>query len=204
MKQEEILSRRVIVVDQYGVPITFGGGVTGAVTDAQLRALPLAINAMDPSGIDTSQIVRSFDLMITRPADTDPYLAGDVIAGTAIAKFLNVAKAAGYGVIITNVRAQTDDTGLAGKAININFYSDTVTHQANNAVYSVSDPAKRAGQATITFGTGARASVGADTFTNIMLNPFARDISVIVDTEAFTPSAVSTNIRIFIQCILTN
>ena len=204
MNQEEILRARVIPVDQNGDLISFAGGISGAVTDAQLRALPLAMNAMDPLGIDTSQIVRPFDLMITRPANVDPYILGDVIAGATIAKFLNVAKAAGYGVIIFNVRAQTDDTGLAGKTININFYNETVTHQANNAAYSVSDPAKRVGEVAITFGTGIRASVGAEVFTNIGLNPAARDISVIVDTEAFTPSAVSTNLRIFIQCILTN
>ena len=166
------------------------------LTNAELRATPIPV---------VSDVLRTFDLMITRPANIDPYLAGDVISGGTLAKFTDVARAAGYGVIITNIRAQTDDTGLAGKTININIYNDTVTNQVDNSVYSVSDPAKRVGFIPITFGTGSRASVGADMFTNMMLNPVTRDIHVIVETvDAFTPSAVSTNIRIFMECILTN
>ena len=177
------------------VNITIGTSPTGS----------LITKSVDSSGVITGDIVRTFDLMITRPANIDPYLAGDVISGETLAKFTNVAKAAGYGVVITNIRAQTDDTGLAGKTININIYNDTVTNQVDNSAYSVSDPAKRVGYIPITFGTGSRASVGADMFTNMMLNPVTRDMYVIVETvDAFTPSAVSTNIRIFMECILTN
>ena len=177
---------------------------TSLTSNIQLMG-KVSVLDLNDGNTSLSDVVRTFDLMITRPTNLDPYLAGDVISGGTLAFFADVAKAAGSGVIITNMRVQTDDTGLAGKTINVNIYKDTVTNQVNNSVYAVSDPAKRVGHVALTFGTGSRASVGSDMFTNVMLNPNTRDIHIIVEAvDAFTPSAVSTNIRIFMECILTN
>lgn len=164
---------------------------------------------VDSAGILTVPQYRVFALTITRPANTMAYAAGDVIGdvGAALDKFVNVAKAAGYGVVITNIRLQTNDTGLAGKVINLHFYSDTVNPIADNAAFTLSDAnaPKRRGMIQCTFGTGALGRVAQAQFENLIVQPVGRDIPVILETvTGFTPSANSTWIRVEIGVIIGN
>lgn len=165
--------------------------------------------AVDPAGILTVPQYRVFAITITRPANTTVYAAGDVIGdvSAALDKFVNVAKAAGYGVVISNIRLQTNDTGLAGRVINLHFYSDTVTPIADNDPFTLSDAnaTKRRGMIQLTFGTGALGKVAQAQFENLIIQPVSRDIPVILETVAgFTPSANSTWIRVEIGVIIGN
>ena len=167
------------------------------------------VQNVDVDGVAANNLYRTFELTLTRPADTTVYSAGDVIGDVsqALMEFVDVAKAAGYGVNITNVRLQTNDTGLAGKEIRLHFYTDSVAPIADNAAFSLSDlnASKRRGVLTVTFGTGDLSKVAQDMFTNLIMNPVTRDIYVIPQTtQGFTPSANSTWIIIQIAAILSN
>ena len=164
---------------------------------------------VDSSGITAETIPDVFALTITRPANTTPYTAGDVVGdvSAALDKFVNVAKANGYAVIITNVRIQTNDTGFAGKAMNLNFYNDTVDPIADNNPFVMADAnaSKRRGSIQVTFGTGAYGKVAQSHFENLIIVPVSRDIPIILETvAAATPSANSTWFRIEIGVLLCN
>jgi len=122
--------------------------------------------------------------------------------------FSNVAKANGYGVAILGVRIQTNDTGLAGKALSLSFYNSALTTvPADNAAFSMADEnaEKREGNMTLTFGSGILAKVAQNITDQIVINPSARSVGlVVVTTQGFTPSANSTWLKIYIKCLLTN
>jgi hypothetical protein len=165
---------------------------------------------VDPAGINSESIIRTFGLTITRPANTTEYTANDVIGDVSgeMPMFANVAKAAGYGIAILGVRAQTNDTGLAGKALNISFYNSALTTVIadNEPFVMVDDNAeKREGNVTLTFGSGILAKVAQNLDERIVLNPAARSIGCVpVTTGGHTPSANSTWIKLYIKCLLTN
>ena len=164
---------------------------------------------VDVAGITAETIPDVFALTITRPANTTAYTAGDVIGdvSAALGKFVNVSKATGYSVIITNVRLQTNDTGFAGKAMNLNFYNDAVDPIADNAPFVMADAnaSKRRGSIQVIFGTGAYGKVAQSHFENLIIVPVARDIPIILETAAAaTPSANSTWFRIEIGVLLCN
>ena len=164
---------------------------------------------VDAAGITAETIPDVFALTITRPANTTPYGIGDVVGdvSAALDKFVNVSKAAGYGVIITNVRLQTNDTGFAGKVMNIHFHNDTVAAIADNTAFAIVDAeaSKRRGKIQVTFGTGIYGREAEAQFENLLIVPVARDIPIILETvAAATPSANSTWFRIEIGVLLCN
>jgi hypothetical protein len=164
---------------------------------------------VDAAGITAETIPDVFALTITRPANTTAYTAGDVIGdvSAALDKFVNVSKANGYAVIITNVRLQTNDTGFAGKVMNIHFHNDTVAAIADNAAFAIVDAeaSKRRGKIQVTFGTGIYGREAEAQFENLLIVPVARDIPIILETvAAATPSANSTWFRIEIGVLLCN
>ena len=192
-------------------PIPFTGGVDPVVipSTTEYQILEDNIKVIDAAGIGENPIFRVFAFTLTRPANQTVYAAGDVIGdvSAALTKFLNVAKAVGYGVVITNIRLQTNDTGLAGKVINLHFYSDTVDPIADNAAFALTDAnaPKRRGMIQVTFGTGTLGKVAQAQFENLIVVPVSRDIPLIMETVAgFTPSANSTWIRVEIGVILGN
>ena len=153
--------------------------------------------------------IRTFEVVLTRPANATVYTVGDVIGDVSalLTSFPLVAKANGSGVIISNVRLQTNDTGLAGKNINIHFYNDSITPFADNSALTILDAnaSKREGVLSVTFGSGNVSKVAQNQYANLLLNPVSRDIYFILETpDGFTPSANSTWIRVCIKCILTN
>jgi hypothetical protein len=151
----------------------------------------------------------TFEVEITRPANTTAYTAGDVVADVSAAflPLLNVAKATGTGVKIIRCRIQTDDTGVAGKKFNLHLYKEAPTFIADNAAFAISyaNATKRKGSIEILMGTGSKSTVGSNDYTTIIINPTARDIFYILESvDAFTPSANSTKFTICIDCELSN
>jgi len=189
-----------------------------AVADPNLKASVDAINTkqtdgnqkaqpVDAAGINTSAIYRTFNKTVTRPANQTVYAAGDVIGDVAatLDTISDVAKAAGYGVCITNIRIQTTDTGLSGKTIRVHILNDSDTPITDNAAFAIGDATKRRGYIDIEMGTGNLAKEGQAQGENLIINPVARAVYFILETtEGFTPSADSTTLRVEIGCILSN
>jgi hypothetical protein len=186
--------------------------VTAGLTDAQLRATPLPVSQSTqplPTGaakeLNQPMYVDS-NFTLTRPANTTPYSDGDAIldtVGIATQKFAGVAKSAGRGVNFINLVAFTNDTGLAGKTINVVFYKQSPASPiADNASFSYASDNEliRKGTIQLTFGTGILAGVaqlGIDSngMVNLELCPTATDVYVQVWLPTgYTPSANSTYI----------
>lgn len=162
-----------------------------------------------PTAIPSGSTFDSFEFTLTRPANTTPYTLGDCIADVAAAqlKFTDVAIAALGGVRIDNITAYTNDTGLAGKSLRINFYNAAPTTPiADNSpmTVDVANSSKRKGVVPISFGTGIYASVASELYSNLVLNPVDKSIYIQVETDAFTPSANSTWITFKISVTRTN
>lgn len=182
-------------------------GATGVLNIESVKTSERS-SLVDDAGISSDVIIRTFAMTVTRPANTTAYAAGDVIGdvSAALTKFVNVAKAAGYGVYVKGVRIQTTDTGLAGKTIKLHFYNDSVTAISDNNAFAIVDAnySKRDGSTTVTMGTGNVAKVGMNNYVDLPLNPVGRDVHCVLETtEGFTPSANSTLIYVYIKCFLT-
>jgi hypothetical protein len=190
--------------------VTSGGVNVDFATAAKQTDGTQKSQTVDTAGINSESIIRTFGLTIIRPANTTVYAANDVIGdvGAAMLMFADVAKAAGYGIAVLGVRAQTNDTGLAGKALNVSFYNSALTTViADNEPFVMADEnaEKREGNVTLTFGSGILAKVSQNLDERIVLNPVARSVGcVVVTTGGFTPSANSTWIKLYIKCLLTN
>lgn len=162
---------------------------------------------VDSGGIDANSLYRTFSKTVTRPANTTVYSAADVIGDVTatLDEITDVAKAAGYGVCITNIRIQTTDTGLSGKTIRVHILNDSDTAIADNAAFAIGDSSKRRGYIDVVMGTGNLATEGQAQAENLIVNPTTRSIYFILETtEGFTPSANSTTLRVEIGCILSN
>ena len=153
---------------------------------------------------------------LTRPANTTVYSDGDAIldvVGIATQKFAGVAKAAGRGVNFINLTAFTNDTGLAGKTINVSFYkSSPASPIADNSAfsYSLANATINKGVIPLVFGTtisAGVAQVGIESsggMTNLELCPTATDVFVQVWLPVgYTPSGNSTYI-IFKASVIQN
>jgi len=151
---------------------------------------------------------------LTRPSNTTVYSDGDAILdtiGIATQKFAGIAKSSGRGVNIINLVALTNDTGLAGKTINVVFYkSSPASPIADNAAFSYSsaDGLINKGVIPLTFGTGVSANVAqvgvesSGTVINLELCPTATDVFYQVWLPVgYTPSANSTYIIFQVSAI---
>ena len=180
---------------------------TGLAKDTTLTGGSQKVKTVDASGVATDTLYRTFSKTVTRPANTTVYTAADVIGDVAgtLDTIADVAKAAGYGVCITNVRIQTTDTGLAGKTIRVHILNDSDTAIADNAAFVIGDAAKRRGYIDVVMGTGNLALEGQTQVENLVVNPVARAVSFILETtEGFTPSGNSTTLKVEIGVILSN
>jgi hypothetical protein len=178
------------------------GFFAGADNSEIVTALTTLNESVNNSGGNTFQ---NIDVEITRPANTTPYTAGDVVADVSAAfiPILNIAKAAGKGVHIKRVRIQTEDTGFNGKKVSVHIYKEAPDFIADNApfVISYANSKKRKGQIPIIIND----TVGMNDYNPIMVNPTARDIYFILQTiDAVTPSANSTKFTLSFDCILSN
>jgi hypothetical protein len=103
--------------------------------------------AIDQTTVGTTDSVtvkstgHSATVTITRPSNTDAYLAGDVIGdtnGSAIFTFPNMARAAG-DVIITSIEVEIDassiPSGMTG--FNVRLYNASPTAIADNAAWDL-------------------------------------------------------------------
>ena len=152
---------------------------------------------------------KTFQVEITRPANTTAYSPNDVVAdvSAAFVQFANVAKSTGSGVKIIRVRIQTEDTGVSGTKFNVHLYKEAPTFIADNAAFAISyaNATKRIGAIPIIMGTGNQNTVGMNDYNQMITNPTARDIYWILETvTGFTPSANSTKFTIAIDVELSN
>jgi hypothetical protein len=174
------------------------------------KTTDLIVKVRDENGNDSISRIKTKKFTVTLPASQAPYSAGDVItdiSGT-LSAWLNVAKAAGYGVTLVGLRVQTTDaTGLAGKNLRFHIFNDSIAAIADNAVFSIADSNtdKREGTISVTIGTGTMSKVGASNYENINLNPVGTSVYCIVeDVDGHTPSANSTVINVYLKFIQGN
>lgn len=152
---------------------------------------------------------KSFEVTLEGPVSPVAYAAGDVLAdkSAAFLPFLNVAKANGTGVKIVRVRIQTEDSAVGGTKFNLHLYKEAPTFIADNGVFAIfyANASKRVGVFPVVMGTGTLATVGANDWNQIILNPTARDIYFILETvTGFTPTKASAHTKIIIDCELSN
>jgi len=167
------------------------------------------INAVNSSGGGKKH---TYKVVLTRPANATPYSAGDIIGDvTTLFKAFaeDISKANGYNVDIYRVRLQTNDTGLAGKSVDIHFYEDTpdITGLADNSQMALSDSNAliRMGATTVIFGTGTKGKVGANDWSLVTGNLADKKLRFIISTnDAFTPSANSTTITVCVSVEQSN
>jgi len=111
--------------------------------------------------------------VITRPADTAAYAAGDVYGTSTSApvlQYVELSKLDGAGITICQVRQQTNNVLWAGTRLRVHFYNDSITPINDNAPFEMLDAnaAKRIGYVDVTLEVangGASDSVaGLNTF----------------------------------------
>lgn len=196
-------------------PVLYKGAITSltkstgvAYTDKD--DLLSEVNTLITGGGSGGAAFKTFSVEITRPADATPYSINDVVSGAVVLNTIsNVAKATGSGVHITRVRIQTEDTGVAGVKFNVHIYGSTptTTGLVDNGAFTISyaNATKRVGAIPVVMGTGNQNTVGMNDYNQVMVNPTARDLYIILETAtAFTPSGNSTKFTIFIDCELSN
>ena len=142
-------------------------------------------------------IKRTFSQTITRPADTYVYTALDVIADvSAIQKlFSNVAISTGYGVQIVGVRVTSSESNLAGTQFRVHFFKDVPTFISDNAAMTLdtNSLSKFVGAVTVVMGTSPLHKTGKNDYTQIILNPAAKDLYFVLETvTGYTPTASAT------------
>ena len=86
-----------------------------------------------------SDYIKSLEIELTRPSDTENYAAGDCVntatSGSAILTFSNAAKSTGAGVIIASARFQTNDkVKFLGKRFRLHLYRDAGVIAINDNV----------------------------------------------------------------------
>ena len=154
-------------------------------------------------------MLREFTVTITRPANTTAYAANDVIGDVSgsLSKILNAVKQVGYPAVIRSILAVTNDTGLAGKTVELFALKNAVTAIADNAAFTLSAAnwLNVKGTATLVFGTGIKATLAENKYCDIDIFPADKNIGIIpVTIEGFTPSANSTYIELKISVYFTN
>lgn len=183
---------------------------SGAATSAKQTDGSQKTQVVDAAFVDSITRYKTAKLTVTLPNNQNAYAAGDVVLGisAAVLEWLNVAKAAGYGIDIVGARIQvTDPTGLANKTFRLHVFNNTIAPIADNAAFSISDvnTDKREGNFLVQMGTGTMSKVGSNYAENIIMNPVGTSVYLILETvEGFTPSAVSTVINIYLKYIQGN
>ena len=144
----------------------------------------------------SNHVIRTVQFVLTRAANSTPYLANDVIlqASGLIQKFLNVNKAPGTGSKIIGIAARTTDNGLAGKSIKLHLYRENLadgTLISDNAVFSMDSQnfPKRIGTLQLQFGTGDMSTAASDFFQQMGFNPTGMDLFFQLQVmDAYTPA----------------
>ena len=159
------------------------------------------------SGSAGGSVKRSFSTTITRPGDTNAYTALDVIADVSATQklFSNVALGTNYGVQIVGVRISSSESNLAGTVFRIHFFKSAPTFIADNAAMNLDNIslANFVGATTVVMGVAPLNKTGKNDYTQIILNPTAKDIYFILETvSGYTPSASAT-FTVTIDCELS-
>ncbi|MDD2962582.1 MAG: hypothetical protein PHQ65_07810 [Bacteroidales bacterium] len=132
----------------------------------------------------TNETIKVFTFEITRPADTTPYSAGDVIANSDSSQALPYVEldtdtGADVAAIIAFVRVQTNTTTWAAVRLKLHLFRGTITPQADNAAYAMlySNAPLRNGSIDVTFdaanGGGTDSVAGMNNYDKIVVEPAA-------------------------------
>lgn len=139
---------------------------------------------------------------VTRPADTAPYVVGDVIndatSGSTLQALTSVVRVSTGSGYITKLRLATDKKDVGAVAVRVHFFRDSVTSQHDNApfieLYASED--KYLGYVDLDpFVAGADTSNSTGAVTPPWMGAFAIDaadtsVHYILETRtAFTPAS---------------
>lgn len=193
------------VLNEAGVPYT-AEALSALFSDFFLESASELVAEVRTSGAAT---LKAIAVEITRPANQTPYTAGDVIGDVsgALVPILNVAKAAGFGVRITRIRIQTNDTSVAGTKFNVHVYCQAPAAIADNAPFVIdyANAVKRVGAIPVVMGVGNLGTVGMNDYNIMTCNPLTRDLYFILETvTGFTSSAASTKFTLAFDLELSN
>lgn len=167
------------------------------------------VQLVDTSGVDASGRFRTLKTLVTRPANVTAVIATGKLIDVSgnVSSFTNANKAAGAGVRIVDTRVQTNDTGLAGKTLNIHLYDTSVTPGNYNDAFALDDAnaSKRRGKISVQFdSTGNLSKVASNMYDSIILNPTGTTIYFIVEcVEGYTPSENSTWLEVELGVLQT-
>jgi hypothetical protein len=217
-----------------GIASTTAASSASGLTNTELRATPVGVTqssqplptnaststkqsdgtqktqTIDALGINSESRFRVLKQLVTRPANITPVIANGVLTdvSTLISKFVNANKSAGYGLMITDFRIQTNDTGIAGKTFRLHIYDDTVTPTTYNTAFALDDAnaTKRRGKLDAVFSTtGNLVKVASNLTDAIIVTPAATDLYFKLEcVEGYTPSANSTWFEVQLGVIQTN
>lgn len=103
----------------------------------------VSIDQTTPGTTDSVSVkstAHSATVIITRPTDTNAYLAGDVIgdtSGSAIFTFANMCRASGGEIIITSVEFELDVATSGIGPVNLRLYNASPAAIADNAAWDL-------------------------------------------------------------------
>ena len=153
-----------------------------------------------------SIVTKSFE--ITRPANTTDYAVGDVIANSdsaPVLPYVEISDAAGIGLMLAQVRIQTNNTAFAGATIRLHVYTDEVTAINDNAAFQMlyANAAKRVGYIDVTLdaaNAGSTDSVaGINNFDKLMLQTAKRKLYFM--PEIRTVKTPASGQKFMVQCV---
>lgn len=198
-----------ITIYKYGVAIT-----TLLNTDKYEVGINNTISLL------SNDAVKTLEVELTRPSDTNAYAANDCIntatSGSSLLQFTNAAKATGTGVIIASARFQTNSilsSGFLGKRFRLHLYRDSgVTAINDNAAFEMlyENSTKRIGYIDFTFPSvvdgGATDSIavqvdGINKIVQLVGTTIYGQLQIL---DAITAPVSGAKIKIHLHVIQTN
>ena len=140
----------------------------------------------------------SATVIITRPTDTNAYLAGDVIGdtnGSAIFTFANMGKTGGGEIIITSVEFELDVASSGIGPVNLRLYNASPAAIVDNAAWDlvVGDRGKYLGKIPLSGPIDEGATLFCDNDgINKQVTLLSGNLYVVLQTVlGFTPASAS-------------
>ena len=146
---------------------TIGGGSVTATDIMNMVTSAKQVGSMVAALSSNFEAIKTIEYELTRPNDNNDYAAGDAVSNSTttpeLIAFRNAAKSSGKGVIITNIRVQTNDkTKFLGKRFRLHLYRESsVTPITDNAVFQMMyiNATKRFGYVDFTLPSAADGGI---------------------------------------------
>lgn len=180
------------------VPVSGTVTATGPLTDTQLRAANVPVTAATTSVKSTAPI--------TRPANTTPYSANDVVGG--VLTFSNMGASNGQMVMLTTATLRYDVTALPSGMSGMRLYLYNATPPsalADNAVWDLSSGDRSAYIGYVDLGTpvdlGSTLFAQVDALNkHIALGASTTTLyAYLVTTAGWTPAANSETLEVILR-----